>query len=129
MTTTLFISFDFFILREKMTVHIFTLDVGPVVSDYYAIWVDHWNYPPFKSISQFKCKHIWRYQEVDKTVNHETRMGFTWVLSTNYQNYWLLWFFIINFLVNFSWIRNLKNGDIEVSEGFPERFDAHYIGL
>lgn len=76
-----------FILGEKVPVHIFALQVSPVVADDYAVRVNDGKDPPFKLLSELLGIEVARKKEVDDSVNNKAGVGLAGVLAPDYHNY------------------------------------------
>jgi hypothetical protein len=56
---------------EKVPVHVFALEIGPVVADYDAVGVDNGEDPPLVEGAEFVGEWVFFKQEVDETVDDE----------------------------------------------------------
>jgi len=68
---------------EKVPVHVFALQVGPVVADYDAVGVHHGEDPPLVEGAEFVGEWVFFKQEVDETVDDEGGVGLARVLSAD----------------------------------------------
>lgn len=78
------------IIREKMTIHIFTLCVATIITCNDSVWINNWCNPELKHVSHLMTNDFPRNEKVDKTMNDKGRMSFTTMLSSNYNNNRLL---------------------------------------